>query len=63
MAPSDLEKLMAQMPMRDDPFAMVYSSARELEAALKSRDLRRLNQLDFGVAPQVSSLCCFRTKF
>ena len=56
MPPSDLQKLVARLPMGDDPFSMVYRGARELEAAEKSQDSARLKELDFGVAPQA----CFR---
>jgi hypothetical protein len=61
MAPSrDLENLMARMPL-EDPFVMIYSSARELEAAEESKDPARLKKLDFGVGPQASLI--FNIKF
>jgi hypothetical protein len=40
---------------------MIYSSARELEAAEESKDPARLKKLDFGVGPQASLI--FNIKF
>jgi hypothetical protein len=55
MSAADLEKLMDKMKSGEDPFVMIYSSARALEAAEKNNDLATLKQLDFGVTPQASS--------
>lgn len=42
---------------------MIYSGARELEAAEKSKDPARLAQLSFAVAPQASSVLLVNMEF
>lgn len=41
------------MSLLSDPFALIYKSARELEAAEKSKDPKRLKDFDFSIGAQV----------
>jgi hypothetical protein len=44
-----------QSAAENDGFEMLYKAARQLNAAEKSGDQRKLKEMDFGVAPVVSN--------
>lgn len=49
------------MTTAQDPFALAYMGARDLQEAEKNRDPTKLKQFDFGVTPQVRCSLHFLT--